>query len=330
MSKGTEKEEVQRNILKDTLSILNKHKIPIIASGLALCVGIGIGIWSVKKNVPADVNATVRVTGAEKNEAIESINSLIAEMKENNCYIKLIDGEDSSQTYIYNKKGESVAQGSLNNYLTVFTNDNKGVRYTDTIEKGEDIDILSIVTNTVQLAKDGKAVMTKPETIIEGDEKGFKSYNIELKGWDTIEKIYEPISKEFADKMISNMKEQAQNVSDIELTLQIIVGNEKQLSVACQLNMNNQKYMLWYFDGYLLLYDWELAEEWYSYDFSDEEKSEQMLDSLLTSLDEMFKRYADDNDLPQPGEEVEKHTADDGHNHTEEELAELNESDTEN
>lgn len=305
-AKNKKKQEKEKDSNKTgaVKGLLKKNWKTIAGIGLALCVGIAIGKVSMPKKNWVDPEKTVKVKGAEKKEAIEEIQSLITNIKENNGYLKVVEGEDLTTTYVYNKKGEAVAQGSLGNYLTVFTNDKKGVRYTDTVEKGDDIDILSINERVLQLAKENKLELTKPETIVEGDTKGFKVYSVELNGWEDIRKVYEVVSKEFADTMITNMKEQAKDVSDIKMEIQFILGNENQLSVACRSTMNGQKYMIWYFDGYLLLYDWELDEDWYTDDFSDITEAENKLNKLLTSLDDMFKRYAEDNNLDEAGEET--------------------------
>lgn len=233
------------------------------------------------------------------NKDIDTLNSMIDTLRSNNTYFKLIDGQNSYETYVYNSLGECVAQGSETGYITVFLGNDSSVRYTDQIWYGIDIDALTLMKNTVKAVKDKivhVSVLDEPENY----NSRLKYYTIEFNGWDNIRAVYSYVSDSFADNMIKDMQASVgEGMDDVKLIFTYIVGDNKEFSAACELSYGGNKYTLWYIDGYLFLYDWKLPDEWHTYDFAngDIETSEAMLDALLNSLQKMFADYARDNNI---------------------------------
>ena len=286
-------------------------KMAMIAAGAVLVAAVlVVSVIAGRNNDdPIPVNQTAVIKGSEQKKVIENIRGMIKYVREGNGYFKVVDGENTSETYVYNSAGEAIAQGNKSNYITVFKKDSASVRYTDIVETGPDVDLLKLMDNALNLVESKDATLSKPDTPLE-TEKDFYVYYANIKGWDNIHKLYEGVSVEFADIMVKSMKSSVAEGKDIELRFKYVTGNNKELSAGCELIMDKAEYILWYFDGYLLLYDWALKEDWYNFDFKDTQKAEEMLAELLKELDGMFGKYAVDNNLPTKEETEAKAKAD--------------------
>lgn len=244
--------------------------------------------------IPFD--AKEKVVGNEREKAIKNILESLEHIRQNNGYIRLIDGEDSYEIYVFNSHGEAIAQGSKYNYITVFKNDNTSVRYTDVVDIGPDIDIVKLMERSLELLDLKKAQLSKPINLLDGIE-GIQTYYVQIQGWNNIRALYEDIDNEFADVMIENMKESVGGSKYIEVSFKYLLGENKEFSVACEIALKDEEFTVWYFDGYVLLSDWKLGNEWYAEDFKDGQEVDIILSKLLGELDEMFNKYIEDNNL---------------------------------
>ena len=278
---------------------MTKKKTIVITTCIVLLVALIASIVVLHKRQPVNIpiDSKEAVAGTAKAKAVINIKGMIDYVRQGNGYFKVINGKDSSDTYVYNSHGEAVAQASDNKYLTVFKSQSTSVRFADTVVTEPDIDILKLSENALGLVTSGKATMERPEAPVIA-ETNFYTYYVTVKGWANIHKLYESVSTTFADTMVKNMQASVPNGKDIELQFKYVLGNKKELSEGCNLIMDGKTYTLWYFDGYLLLYDWKLPDDWYNFDFKDDAKSQVLLTGLLKNLGTMFDKYAVDNKLP--------------------------------
>lgn len=315
-----------------------KKYIPFIVLALIIAIPVTlIIIESTKQGSDVvDITEGEILTGGERTEAISRIDKMLKKLRNENGYVRVIDGEDTYETYVFNSKGEALAQGNKYNYITVFRNDGDSVRFTDVVEVGPDIEILELVENAVELVKRGTVAIKEQVQQFDIFNSGINSYYIELKNWEQIKELYMTKGEDFADMMIEYMADMFYNQDNIEnadseseedgnidinsddnagddvgdddnsgeethknlgIRFNFLVGDENEFSVGCEAITDDDEYMLWYLDGYLLLYDWELDKEWYTYDFQDGEVADEMLDGLLKKMDEMFRQFAEDNDI---------------------------------
>lgn len=305
---GLSKKEVLKKSLDKLVAFTAEHArvvIPIVCAIILISITCVILTIMNKTGRGGSVPLTQveKVTSSsEKSEALEKIDTMLTKIRKGNGYFNVVDSEDTSETYIFNSNGEAIAQGSKYNYLTVFRNDGVSARYTDNIAIGPDIELLTLMSNSVSLTKSGTAELSKPIRALDTDN-GFDVYYVYLDGWDNIKKLYSSVDEALAKQMIESMKGSVPDGKDIQLRFKYILGNEEEFSAGCELIMDDKEYTLWYFDGYLLLYDWKLSNDWYTYDFKDGETADAMLTDLLSELDAMFKQYADDNGLETPSKE---------------------------
>lgn len=280
-------------------------KLLAMALALTSFTVMGCTQGSVQVNIESKeiVATTEAITEAKK--LTEFIDNVI----NSNAYLTMVDGVDSYVTYLYNSHGEVFAQSSSNGYITVYRNDGKAVRYTDTVALGDDTDILSLVKSAIGLIDKGYAVMDKltDSEEIEKIEDCDRTY-ITIKGWDNVKQLYMYKGEEFANSIVANMKESLKKdpniknvdtaINNFEIQFQIVTGKKGEFATDCKVKIGDNAYTSWYIDGYLKLYDWKLTNDWYSYDFNNPEKAEKMLTTLFSKLDKMMNKYADDNNIP--------------------------------
>lgn len=267
------------------------------------------GITDDENTNPEDLGGTDRkeydstYKDSKDTSEAKKVRDLISDLMHSNTYITIKDGPDSSETFVYNTKGECIAQGSKGNYITVFRNDNISYSFTDMLHVGEDISMLQIIYNSLEKALNGEATIKIPKESFQNDLKGLRIY---LDGWDKVNGIYAMISDEFALKMITNMQNNVMS-NDFGLIFDIIYADDNRLSVDCNLSVDGRVYTSWYFDGYLTLSDWELQKEWYSLGLEENaddddkvdlvEKAESLLDETIEVIGVVMRKYASDNGI---------------------------------
>lgn len=258
----------------------------------------------------ADSYIETKLEPADAKAAASEVLTVIEAVRDNNGYIHVYTDEETYDTYIYNKNGEVFGVGSDSNNMTVFRNDGKAIRFTDTIAISEDLDILELTINSLN-AIDGKDIemyQAVSEAIDVETYVGYKELYAVFDTYEDIRKLYSSVSEEYADAMIESIKSAFHEGVVPTFKIYYMISDGGGLTVACHLEENGETYLNWYYDGYLLIYDWELPEEWYTYDFSDSQVSENMLTELAGSLEELLMKYAEENEVTvtEQGETVEE------------------------
>lgn len=296
-----------------------------ILGALLLIAVIAIIVFAVKGSGKGDNANTNSNTVSENNSSSDGVEpdiefkevemskddiklareALLAQMNDivnKNGYIQVnttgVDGE--FDLYIYNSKGEVFSQGNATEYMTVFRSDKMAISYTDVIRTREDIDIMSLAINCVTAVGQSDDVeMFK----IEADEvpdslAGYDEYVVYLNSWDALKMIYTPVSEEFAEQMVASIKESMGEEWEPCFKFYYTVDEMGGFSIdCCLIDTDDVEYINWQVNGYLLVNDWELSEDWYTYDFSDAEVSENMLVELVSQLEEMMREYAAENNI---------------------------------
>ena len=138
----------------------------------------------------------------------------------------------------------------------------------------------------MDMVKKFQATVSIPDTDAQG-RPDYVSYEILIKGKDKIYKLYEQVSKEYADEIMQQLFYNGSelNPKDITMKLILVKGKNDELGGGCWLISNGNEYTSWYFDGYLKMFDWQLTEDWYSNDTSDTKKWQQLIDDLVAEVD---------------------------------------------
>ena len=277
---------------------MSKKTIVVALVSAVIGGGIAYGGYLVGNQHGSKSESTLesKIGILSRSRRVQSLTENMQNIRDKNAYLKLVDGEDSTQTYLYNSHGEAVLQSDKDQCFTVFTNQGESYRFTDKVEKGADIDILQLAENSLKLVGN-RAEITEPTSESEDYVKGFETTCVTIHGFDNIRGLYEPVGEEFADNMIANMKKSVPaNVENVDIRFRFIRGDNGVFSAGCELIMDNKKFMLWYFDGYLSLYDWQLSDIWYE-DSINDNNGQEVLQGLIDELDEMFKEYSEDKNL---------------------------------
>lgn len=232
-------------------------------------------------------------------EAKQNLLETVKNVRDNNGYIHVYTDTDVYDTYIYNKKGEVFIVQNDETNMVVSRNDGKSVRFTDTIAVSENLDILQLVINSLN-ALDNKSIKlyeNKSTAIDTTEYVGYHEYIARFDSYDKIRQLYTSVSDEFADDIMLTIQESFDENTIPVFEMQYMISDNGALTIACYIVDNEEHYINWYFDGYLTIYDWELPEEWYTYDFSDAEKSEELLQNLAEYMQSILAQYAEDNEM---------------------------------
>lgn len=249
------------------------------------------------------------LSGEEKQEAIEKISLALADISKNNNFIVVETGENQFENYVYNKNNECFARNylftddSLNDYSSsysaIFRNDNKTVKVNHTDELvavGDDLDLMSVVSNVVTAAKETDKVDLLEMTLEDEDNT---EYRLDVNGEDAVKLLYNTYGDEFATNIVNKMKQQMGD--DWEPHFIYVIGINKDNSIppymSCYSIVDNTEYLAWQLVQALRIDSWKLDDVWYTYDFENAtlEDVTEMLNSLDTEIsDILYNLYADE------------------------------------
>lgn len=237
--------------------------------------------------------------GKEYKDAVADITEAINKVKNNNGYVHVYTDEEEYDTYIYNKHGEAFGVGSDSTNMTVYRNDGTSIQYTDTIAVTEGLDILQLILNSLNAIDNNKVEMYESisEVAETGEYNGYHEYVAVFDSYEDIRGFYSSVSTGYADLMIEDIKSAFHEGVEPTFKIYYMISEGGGLTVACHLVEGETVYLNWYIDGYLNVYDWKLDEEWYTYDFTDADKSEEMLTALSGELEQMLMKYATENEI---------------------------------
>lgn len=237
-----------------------------------------------KENPTQDI-----INSNELDENSQTVENSIVDIIKQNPHLQVMIAEDMSISYIYNAKGEVIAESDSN--AEFIRNDHKGIMIVN------DKIVVSDETNPLDEARIANALFTteKEENTSE-DGKTLVNYKIEVKGEEEIRKLYNEVSTDFADKTIQQLNYDIKSIAneedmsgksledmdktltdakDISLRFDIVVNDadENPIFVLVKTivmadkgdtNPENALYITEYqIDGYYESVPFEFPEEWY-------------------------------------------------------------------
>ena len=223
------------------------------------------------------------------------------------------DDEPLTDVLLTNSSGESWYQESMGN-IAIFLNDKTSVYYGQNIYYGKDCTILDQLKTAVTMANDGKAEILKVSEK-DSSEAGVPigEYAIDIHGWDAIRELYTPLGDDYADSKIESIK---QNIEDSNLPEDTSYATVRYLLVYYDgalaamgryyyfgedaIGNWSSCYTDWYTDSFFEVYDWELTDDWYDYDYSklpdsDGTDVKAMLDEQYNVISTMLDKFSADN-----------------------------------
>jgi hypothetical protein len=290
--------DVSKGISGWLLKVLNFKLEKIVFYSLILGLIAAIVLSSVGA-VKAGKYLTIR------SRALNEIQQIMNDIWNSNYYTQIYIENEKFIAFLHNKNKEAFAQSNTGG-VAVFRNDGKTVSFGKelTIEYG--VCPLRLIELGMDMVKKFQATVSIPDTNAQG-RPDYVSYEILIKGKDKIYKLYEQVSKEYADEIMQQLFYNGSelNPKDITMKLTLVKGKNGELGGGCWLISNGKEYTSWYFDGYLKMFDWSLTKDWYSNDTSDTKKWQQLIDDLVAEVDKKTKEYADANgiDINKAGEE---------------------------
>lgn len=232
-----------------------------------------------------------------RSRALNEMEQIMNEVWNSNYYTQIYIENEKFIAFLHNKNKEAFAQSNTGG-VAVFRNDGKTVSFGKelTIEYG--VCPLRLIELGMDMVKKFQATVSIPDSNAKG-RPDYVSYEILIKGKDKIYKLYEQVSKEYADEIMQQLFYNGSelNPKDITMKLTLVKGKNGELGGGCWLISNGKEYTSWYFDGYLKMFDWSLTKDWYSNDTSDTKKWQKLIDDLVAEVDKKTKEYADANGI---------------------------------
>lgn len=302
--------DVSKGISGWLLRVLNFKLEKIVFYSLILGLIAAIVLSSVGV-VKAGKYLTIR------SRALSEMQQVMNDVWNSNYYTQIYIENEKFIAFLHNKNKEAFAQSNTGG-VAVFRNDGKTISFGKelTIEHG--VCPLRLFELGMDMVKKFQAIVSIPDTNAQG-RPDYVSYEILIKGKDKIYKLYEQVSKEYADEIMQQLFYNGSelNPKDITMKLILVKGKNDELGGGCWLISNGNEYTSWYFDGYLKMFDWQLTEDWYSNDTSDTNKWQQLIDDLVAEVDKKTKEYADANgiEINKAGEELKEHEHEHEHEH---------------
>ncbi len=269
--------------IKQVLGKAVKNKTVLIwTTAIILVVTAGILSWNVYRDKRAG-------------ESYLELRELVNTHMSSNTYIQVHVNEEEFVSFLYNDKKEAFAQ-SKSGGLAVYRNDDKYVAFGEAVTIDYGISPLRMMDLALNLVRDGKASIERPDSTEAEELAKLRTYLISIKGKDNVRELYSQINKEYADKMVESLYGTVYP-KDSELQITIVIGDNKAFGASCHMVLSGDRYLSWYFDGYLKMFDWSLKKDWYSNDINDTEKWKGLINELVDDVEIKTKEYAESNNI---------------------------------
>lgn len=239
-------------------------------------------------------------------EFTRDLSKYAKDIASNNSYVQLKTGENVYMYYLYNKNGEIFSQDSDNQNVEVFLNTDKVFKYSDSegaLSVGKDIDIASMIENAAK-AVDDEIKGVNVYYLKAKDSKSTDEYRIDLVGEDAIKSLYSSLSSDFAEDMLSNMKDtvgkEENNWQPHMIIAAHIDKNPEKSYIYCLYVVNSTEYTNWFLMGYGYTDDWKLEDAWYDYDPKSDksgDKYSELASNLMIQVNKVVTKYAKENGL---------------------------------
>lgn len=258
-----------------------------------------------------------QITIKDKKATAESLIGYLEEWRHTPNYSLVYISEDVFYASVYNSKGEVVtqlttkeddpAEGEDSPDETIHSDESVAVCLTDgtavvadkeTVSHRKDADNISYVINALKWVVAGKAQIERAsvsnalidKNLVPPDAFPGTEYAVVIDGLTSMRSFFtELIGSEDTNSMLSGLVG-----AEATLIYNIFIAEDK-IAVSSALSLNGESSLLWYIDGYTEVYDWTLGSyDWYSYDYTDAEKNELMLQEAMYNVTSMLNEFGAD------------------------------------
>ena len=281
------------------------------------------------------------MSGSSAEKVLNNLSTEISKWKFGNNYIPMysVDSDDPTTILLYNSKGECISQDASTDTRTntVYLMDGNTVYFgSDTISYGYDLDLVAQIMNVVTVAKSGYGELIDVSNTEENSE--FKSYAIDIHGYDNLEKVYAVLDEDYSKDYINSLKTALLSLGeDIDTTYLnsrylftysenklVAISNYFYFGEGATGNWNSC-YSNWGIEYPLEIHDWSLPDFWYNYDYDNmtDDEGTELIENMQTLTSELSAML----------EEVDKengYTSDDELNIFEDTTTESDDSDSDN
>lgn len=221
----------------------------------------------------------------------------INKMYERNAYIKLVDGPDEydySNVY-YNKDREYVMLRPDNSFTSVGLNNYTSIIYTEdnTVSSGYDTDALSLLTSAVNIGMNDATGSIKVYKDAESSEE-VTVYRIDITGRDQIKSLLSFVGNDdYVAERVDTLYESFSDSGidgDVSMSFLYFISSDNSndaLDASLSYFVNDEYVTMWYFEGYMSTFEWDLLDDWYNLTINDSDDADRailMLNSVLTDL----------------------------------------------
>ena len=195
---------------------------------------------------------------------------LVDSIKHKNSFVGVITSEEGTDTYIYNTKGEALAQ-SYDSSITAFTLSNgkqfKLNAYEEKVESANDVDAVDIAKNVLTIANNNKDKVQVFKMIPADETTTTREYRVDIKGKELAEQFYSLTDPAVAEEVMNVTSESLGEDFDYHFIVCYYINDEnKEFSVLCYIVMDGQEYTSWDLYVPFEIGDWAYSEKMYGVD----------------------------------------------------------------
>lgn len=236
------------------------------------------------------------LTSDQVTEFYNEFYPLVDSIKHKNSFVGVITSEEGTDTYIYNSKGEALAQ-SYDGSITAFTLSNgkqfKLNAYEEKVESANDVDAVDIAKNVLTIANNNKDKVQVFKMIPADATTTTREYRVDIKGKELVEQFYSLTDPDVAEEVMNVTSESLGKDFDYHFILCYYINDaNKEFSVLCYIIMDGQEYTSWNLYVPFEIGDWAYSEKMYSVDTETISYTD-MFDIAHEEIGEIQKIYFD-------------------------------------
>ena len=222
------------------------------------------------------------------------IQGILSDKMKYNTYTQVYVGEDSSVAFLYNKNREAFAQ-SREGGIAVYLNNDKYVSFKDGVAIEYGVTPIRLIELALKMVRNGKAEIELTDNRVIDSSHYVKEYTITLNGKDKVKELYKLVDGDYANEMVDSIYGTTYPRNS-KLDIKIFLGNNGEFGASCSITLAGERYITWYFDGFLEMYDWELPQEWYKTNTSDVSSWKLLVNNLIDDIEAKTQQFASENE----------------------------------
>ena len=242
----------------------------------------------------------ISLSDAETTAALDAISTEMNALRSKSIVLQVQTSDNGDYDgYMYNTKGEVLVQSSSASYTSVFTKDGNSIRVdsqSGNISINSSIDILSICDNAIKNMRnrtqgykmysvgslDGRLSVDQTT----GESAVVYEFIVDITGKEACKTIFESAGSDYASRFIDLIVEQLGDSWEPHFEVGFVFTTENDLGMYCNIVYRGTEQNNWVCGGYYEADDWELPEEWYKAEFTDDNYEElvKMLNDFVNKL----------------------------------------------